>query len=105
MRAQSEEQVECPVCGADLWERRPPFRFGPNRFTCESCGSTLRFSGRSQKRLIYAVVALLAFGPIAVLANNIFGNLAGIFTAFSGAVIVLGMLVWQGKVSQLEVDR
>lgn len=102
MRAQSEEPVKCPVCGADLWERRPPFRFAPNRFTCESCGSTLRFSQKSQNRLIFVVIALLAFGPAAILAHYLFGDLAGIFAALAGAVAVLGMMVWQGKISQLE---
>ena len=105
MRARSEEPVECPVCGAELWERRPPFRLGPNRFSCEACGAMLRFSKKSQKRLVYVVFAVLAFGPSAFLAHMIFGDLAGIFAALGGALIVLGMLVWQGRVAQLEEDR
>ncbi len=104
MRAQSEEPVECPVCGAELWQRRPPFRFGSNRFACDNCGSSLRFSEQSQKRLGYVVVAVLVFGPAALLIGKAFGELAGIFAAIAGAVAVLGLLVWQGQVSQLETD-
>ena len=105
MRAQAEEPVECPVCGTDLWERRPPFRLGPNRFTCKNCGSLLRFSERSQRRIVYVIIAVCAFGPLALLANNIFGGLAGVIAAISGAVIALAMMVWQGMVPQLEVDE
>ncbi len=105
MRAQAEELLECPVCGAKLWERRPPFRSGPNSFNCSECGSKLRFSARSQKRILYVVIALCVVGPAAVYARDFFGPLASIIAVFAGAAVVLGMLVWQGRVPQLEEDK
>ncbi len=102
---QAEESVECPVCGAGLRQRRPPFRLGDNRFDCVNCGTPLRFSGRSQRRLVYVVLVVLATGPVAVAANHLLGGTAGLIIAVSGAAAALGMLVWQGKVPQLEVDK
>ena len=100
----SKESVECPVCGTELYERRPPFRFRSNNFQCINCETRLRFSRRAQKRLVYVVIAVVIFGLTAYLMLNIFGDLAGVIAAICGAGAVLGMLVWQGKVPQLEVD-
>jgi len=101
----AEESVECPVCGAKLWEVRPPLRLGPNRFKCEKCETLLRFSVHSQKRLIYVFIAVCVFGLVAFLANHIFGDIAGTITATCGAIIALGILVWQSKVPQVEIDK
>lgn len=101
----SEELVECPVCGAKLLERRPPLRYGPNDFNCEKCGTSLRFSNQSQKRLIYVLLFVFAYGLAAIVINNIFGEMVGVVAAIIGAILALGALVWQGKVPQIEVNK
>ena len=93
------------MCGASLWERRPPFRLGPNSFNCTGCGALLRFSGGSQRRIVYVVIVVCAFGPLAFVASKVFGPMAGVVAALSGAIIALAMMVWQGKLPQLELDE
>jgi len=100
-----EESIECPVCGAKLWEVRPPLRHGPNSFKCEKCETLLRFSDHSQKRLIYVLIAVFVFGLVGFLVNHIYGDIAGTIAATCGAIMALGILVWQGKVPQIEVDK
>ncbi len=101
----AEESVECPVCATKLSERRPPFRRGSGVFSCDQCGTSLRFSKRSQNRFVYIVLFILIFGLVTVFANRFIGDVAGVIAALLGAVVAMGMLVWQGKVPQVEVDE